>query len=77
MMVFPRAIKFSISDHSQSAEDMPNQINHLVNIFNEMSTAGLTLPDNLKAMILLNALPHSYKIPPLLSFKRSLWPILP
>jgi hypothetical protein len=26
-----------------------------------MSTAGLTLPDNLKAMILLNALPHSYK----------------
>jgi hypothetical protein len=40
---------------------MPNQINHLVNIFNEMSTAGLTLPDNLKAMILLNAIPHSYK----------------
>jgi hypothetical protein len=36
---------------------MPNQINHLVNIFNEMSTAGLVLPDNLKAMILLNALP--------------------
>jgi hypothetical protein len=40
---------------------MPNQINHLVNIFNEMSTASLVLPDNLKAMILLNALPSSYK----------------
>jgi hypothetical protein len=58
---FSRAIKFTISDHSRNAEDMPNQINHLVNIFNEMSTAGLTLPDNLKAMILLNTLPHSYK----------------
>jgi hypothetical protein len=58
---FSRAIKFSISDHSRNTEDMPNQINHLVNIFNEMSTAGLTLPDNLKAMILPNALPHSYK----------------
>jgi hypothetical protein len=58
---FSRAIKFSISDHSRNAEDMPNKINHLVNIFNEMSTAGLTLPDNLKAMILLNALPQSYK----------------
>jgi hypothetical protein len=58
---FSRAIKFSISDHSRNADDMPNQINHLVNIFNEMSTASLTLPDNLKAMILLNALPHSYK----------------
>jgi hypothetical protein len=58
---FSCAIKFSISDHPRNAEDMPNQINHLVNIFNEMSTAGLTLPDNLKAMILLNALPQSYK----------------
>ena len=26
-----------------------------------MSAAGLALPDNLKAMILLNSLPHSYK----------------
>ena len=26
-----------------------------------MSAAGLILPDNLKAMILLNSLPHSYK----------------
>ena len=26
-----------------------------------MSSAGLSLPENLKAMILLNALPHSYK----------------
>jgi hypothetical protein len=58
---FSRAIKFTISDHSRNAEDMPNQINHLVNIFNEMSTASLVLPDNLKAMILLNALPSSYK----------------
>jgi hypothetical protein len=58
---FSRAIKYSISDHSRNAEDMPNQNNHLVNIFNEMSTAGLVLPDNLKAMILLNALPPSYK----------------
>jgi hypothetical protein len=58
---FSHAIKFSISGHSRNAEDMPNQINHLVNIFNETSTAGLTLPDNLKAMILLNTLPHSYK----------------
>jgi hypothetical protein len=58
---FSRAIKFSISNHSRNAEDMPNQINHLVNIFNEMSTPGLTLPDNLKAMILLNVLPQSYK----------------
>jgi hypothetical protein len=58
---FSRAIKFTISDHSRNAEDMPNQINHLVNIFNEMSTSSLSLPDNLKAMILLNALPHSYK----------------
>jgi hypothetical protein len=58
---FSHAIKYTISDHSRNAKDMPNQINHLVNIFNEMSTAGLTLPDNLKAMILLNALPHSYK----------------
>jgi hypothetical protein len=72
---FSRAIKFTISDHSRNAEDMPNQINHLVNIFNEMSTAGLTLPDNLKAMILLNTLPHSYKPPPLPSFKQLLWPI--
>jgi hypothetical protein len=58
---FSRAIKYTISDHSRNAEDMPNQINHLINIFNEMSTASLTLPDNLKAMILLNTLPHSYK----------------
>jgi hypothetical protein len=58
---FSRAIRYTISDHTRNAEDIPNQINHLVNIFNEMSTAGLTLPDNLKAMILLNALPPSYK----------------
>jgi hypothetical protein len=58
---FSYAIKYTISNHSQNAEDMPNQINHLVNIFNEMSTAGLVLPDNLKAIILLNALLHSYK----------------
>jgi hypothetical protein len=58
---FSHAIKYTINDHSRNAEDMPNQINHLVNIFNEMSTASLILPDNLKAMILLNALPSSYK----------------
>ena len=42
-------------------EDLPNQINHWINIFNKMSAAGFTLPDNLKSMILLNSLPHSYK----------------
>jgi hypothetical protein len=58
---FSRTIEYTISGHSCNAEDMPNQINHLVNIFNKMSTAGLMLPDNLKAMIHLNALPASYK----------------
>ena len=30
-------------------------------MFERMSSTGLSLPENLKAMILLNALPHSYK----------------
>ena len=42
-------------------KDIPGQINNLVNTFHKMSIAGLTLPENLKAMILLNSLPHSYK----------------
>ena len=62
---FSKAIKYHIIDpreyRGHNMEDLPNQINHLINIFNEMSAAGLTLPDNLKAMILLNSLPHSYK----------------
>jgi hypothetical protein len=58
---FSHTIKYTISDHTCNTKDMPNQINHLVNIFNEMSTASFMLPDNLKAMILLNTLPHSYK----------------
>ena len=62
---FSKAVKYHIIDPREhcghNIEDLPNQINHLVNIFNEMPTAGLTLPDNLKAMILLNSLPHSYK----------------
>ena len=62
---FSKAIKYHIIDpheyRGRNVEDLPNQINHLINIFNEMSAAGLTLPNNLKAMILLNSLPHSYK----------------
>ena len=62
---FSKAIKYHIinpHEHcGRNMEDLPNQINHLINIFNKMSTAGLTLPDNLKSMILPNSLPHSYK----------------
>ena len=42
-------------------KDIPGQINNLVNTFHKMSITGLTFPKNLKAMILLNSFPHSYK----------------
>ena len=62
---FSEALRISIHDpwesHGRNKEEIPNQINHLVNMFERMSSAGLSLPENLKAMILLNTLPHSYK----------------
>ena len=50
-----------VNYHIHENKDIPGQINNLVNTFHKMSIADLTLPDNLKAMILLNSLPHSYK----------------
>ena len=50
-----------VNFHIHENKDIPGQINNLVNTFHKMSIAGLTLPENLKAMILLNSLPHSYK----------------
>ena len=47
--------------HIHESKDIPSQINNLVNTFHKMSIAGLTLSENLKAMILLNSLPNSYK----------------
>ncbi|KAF8546551.1 hypothetical protein OG21DRAFT_1527757 [Imleria badia] len=37
-----------------------SQINKLTSTYNKMTSAGLTLPENLKAMILLNSLLSSY-----------------
>ena len=62
---FSEALHIRIHDphesHGRNKEEIPNQINHLVNTFKRMSSAGLTLPKNLKVMILLNTLPYSYK----------------
>ena len=55
-----------LSDHSNHhrSDDlsitMASQINALTSTYDKMSTAGLQLPDNLRTMILLNALPSSY-----------------
>ena len=55
------------SDHSnrRRSDDLPitmaSQINALTSTYDKMSTAGLQLPDNLRTMILLNALPSSYR----------------
>ena len=55
-----------LSDHSNrhGSNDlsitMASQINALTSTYDKMSTAGLQLPDNLRTMILLNALPSSY-----------------
>jgi hypothetical protein len=38
---FSHTIKYMIHDHGHNIEHMPNQINYLVNIFNEMSTPVL------------------------------------
>ena len=54
---FIEGINFCIHEN----KNIPGQINNLVNTFHKMSIASLTLPENLKAMILLNSLPHSYK----------------
>ena len=54
---FIEGVNFPIHEN----KDIPGQINNLVNTFHKMTIAGLTLPENLKAMILLNSLPHSYK----------------
>ncbi|KAF8549128.1 hypothetical protein OG21DRAFT_1488798 [Imleria badia] len=40
---------------------MASQINKLTSTYDKMTSAGLTLPENLKAMILLNSLPSSYR----------------
>ena len=40
---------------------MASQINALTSTYDKMSTAGLQLPDNLRTMILLNALSSSYR----------------
>ena len=54
-----------LSDHSNccGSDDlpitMPSQINALTSTYDKMSTVGLQLPDNLRSMILLNALPSS------------------
>ena len=50
-----------VNFHIHENKDIPGQINTLVNTFHKMSITGLTLPENQKAMILLNSLPHSYK----------------
>ena len=50
-----------VNFHIHENNDILGQINNMVNTFHKMSIAGLTLPENLKAMILLNSLPHSYK----------------
>ena len=39
---------------------MASQINALTSTYDKMSTVGLQLPDNLRTMILLNALPSPY-----------------
>ena len=55
-----------LSDHSnhRRSDDLPitmaSQINALTSTYDKMSTVGLQLPDNLRAMILLNVLPSSY-----------------
>ena len=54
---FIEGVNFCIHEN----KDIPGQINNLVNTFHKMTITGLTLPENLKAMILLNSLPHSYK----------------
>ena len=54
---FIEGVNFRIHE----SKDIPGQINNLVNTFHRVSIAGLTLPENLKAMILLNSLPNSYK----------------
>ena len=62
---FSKALCIHIHDpqesHGRNKEEIPNQINHLVNTFKCMSSTSLSLSENLKAIILLNALPHSYK----------------
>ena len=56
-----------LNDHSNCcrSDDLPitiaSQINALTNTYDKMSTAGLQLPDNLRTMNLLNALPSSYR----------------
>ena len=50
-----------VNFHIHKSKDIPGRISDLVNTFHKMSITGLTLPENLKAMILLNSLPHSYK----------------
>ena len=50
-----------VNFHIHENKDIPGQINNLVNTFHKMFIAGLTLSENLKAMILLNSLPHFYK----------------
>ena len=55
------------SDHSNHhrSDDLPitmaSQINALTSTYDKMSTVGLQLPDNLRTMILLSALPSSYR----------------
>ena len=43
-----------VNFHIHESKDIPGQINNLVNTFHKMSIASLTLPENLKAMILLD-----------------------
>ena len=56
-----------LSDHSNrhGSDDLPitmaSQINALTSTYDKISTVGLQLPDNLRTMILLNALPSSYR----------------
>ena len=54
---FIEGVNFRIHE----SKDIPGQINNLVNTFHKMAMASLTLPENLKAMILLKSLPNSYK----------------
>ena len=55
-----------LNDHSNccGSDDLPitmvSQINALTSTYDKMSTVGLQLPDNLRTMILLNALPSFY-----------------
>ena len=50
-----------VNFHIHENKDIPGQINNLVNTFHKMSITGFTLPENLKAMILLDSLLYSYK----------------